>query len=492
MSMIHRVLCLIFLIITRSTECPEKNSTIPTTVTDQEYDTIIFDWSRTWSEVMQLVKQKHYKITNPQEGMSRAIDAFLNNLDAHSNFLDQKTYKSMIETTSGEFYGIGIVIDNTRKTKDKFLTIVDILPDGPADKANLQQYDKIVEANGKPLEGLSTEEIIALLKGERGSQVTIKVLREGQQDLLTFTLTRDVVKEQTSLSFYIKNYNICYLSLTMFTDTAAKIIQQLLEKGTQLNYKGLILDLRNNSGGLLNSVIDIAGLFLEKGSLVVVTKDKHNKEIDRYITTRVPVHAHLPIFILINNFTASAGEILAGCLKIHAEQTKTGNNLVFLVGTTTFGKGSVQEVIPVSNNSAVKLTTSLYFLPDHSTIQGIGIVPDFTVERCLPPTEQMQWFVKNYGRESNLDHYIQVVETVKKEEPKKPEEKKDASVRWLERAKEMLQNDNQLRAAITLANILDTARKNAPDTVKTRSAARTYLEQNYLGAQVMEIEEIKV
>jgi len=483
---------------TSSLECPEKNSTTTTIVTDQEYDTVIFDWSRTWSEVMQLVKQKHYKITNPADGMSKAIDAFLNNLDAHSNFLDQKTYKNMMETTSGEFYGIGIVIDNTRKPKDKFLTIVDILPDGPADKANLQQYDKIVEANGKPLEGLTTEEIIALLKGERGSQVTIKILREGQQDLLSFTLTRDVVKEQTSLSFYIKNYNICYLSLTMFTDTAAKIIQQLLEKGTQHAYKGLILDLRNNSGGLLTSVIDIASLFLEKGSLVVLTKDKHNKEIERYTTTRAPVHAHLPIFILINNFTASAAEILAGCLKIHAEQTKAGNNLVFLVGTTTFGKGSVQEVIPVSNNSAVKLTTSLYFFSDHSTIQGAGIVPDFIVERCLPPTEQMQWFVKNYGRESNLDHYIQVGEQQNMEEKKtdqkteqKTEQKKDAGTRWLERAKEMLQNDNQLRAAITLANILDTARKNSPDTIKTRQSARTYLEQNYVGAQVMEIEEIK-
>ena len=477
----------------------EKKTQQSAQVSDETFDETIFNWSRTFAQAMDIAHKKHYAITNPEENMIKAIDGFINSLDAHSNFLDPKTYREMLEMTSGEFFGVGIVIDNMRKTKDKHLMIVDTIPDGPSDKAGMQPMDKIVEVDGELLEGLSTEKIVSKLKGERHSTVKVKVLRENSPDLLSFDIVRDVVKEQHSLSFHIKSHNIAYISLSMFTDVAVKQIETLLKKAQEQHAKGLILDLRNNSGGLLNAAIDIAGLFLKKGSLVALTKDKHGQEIERYATRRNPIAKNtLPIFILINNYTASAGEILAGCLKINSDTTN--DYLVFLVGTKTFGKGSVQEIIPISNNCALKITTCLYFLPDNTTIQGTGIEPDFMIERTTPPTEQMQWFIKNYGREETLDNYIKVtIEGTPLEKTKTTDqEKKAASAatkkgsRRYDRAKEMLQNDNQLHECISLISTLHTAQKYTPKLVATRADALNYLKQNCISSDKLEIEEVKL
>ena len=463
---------------------------------DDVFDETIFNWSRTFAQVIDIAHKKHYAITDLQENMIKAIDGFISSLDAHSSFLDPKTYHEMLETTSGEFFGIGIMIDNLRKSKDKHLTIVDTIPDGPSDQVGIQPMDKIVEVNGELLEGLTTEKIITMLKGERHTVVKVKVMRENSPDLLSFEIVRDIVKEQHSLSFHIKDHNISYISLSMFTDNAVKQIEALLKKSQEQNHKGLILDLRNNSGGLLTAAIDIAGLFLKKGSLVTVTKDKNAQELERYVTKRNPViKNHLPIFILINNYTASAGEILAGCLRIHS--AKTNDYLAFLVGTKTFGKGSVQEVIPVSNNCALKITTCLYFLPDETTIQATGIEPDFMIEKTTPPTEQMQWFTKNFGREETLDNYINVTKQgialpKEKRENKKTMPPKKEGNRRFDRAKKMLQDDNQLRDCISLINTLHTAQKYTPNLVKTHTNAHAYLKQNHMSNDKLEIEEVKI
>ena len=466
----------------------------------QDFDKIAYNWSRTFAQVLQLAHQKHYKIADLEQSMIKAIDAFLSDLDPHSSFLDPKTYKLMLQSTSGEFFGIGIVIDNTRKPKDKYLTIVDTIPGGPADKVDVKPFDKIIEIDGQPLEGMSTEQATSKLKGPRNTKVHIKVLRENQQDLLPFDIVRDVIKEQNSLSFYIKNHNIYYISLTMFTENAVKQIERLLKQAQNKPYKGLILDLRNNSGGLLSAAIEISGLFLEKGSLVVETKNKEGKVTERYTTKKNPITSNsLPIFILINNYTASAAEILAACLKSHAEQAAQKNNknnaLVFLAGTNTFGKGSVQEVIPVGNNSAAKITTSLYF-PNKMNIQGVGIAPDFVIKRTFPPTEQMQWFSKYYGKENALNNSIKTgseseTATAIKSEKKSSTDQPKKPKRWAERAKEMLQTDNQLRETITLINMLSTFKQLCPKEVCNRQKAITYLKKNYITNDKLEIEEIK-
>ncbi|MDP3889368.1 MAG: S41 family peptidase [bacterium] len=501
-KIIYVLICMVSILFPTITNVDEKK---PTSTPDEaQLDQAMYDWSRNFAHVLQLAKEKHFKIVDVEKSMIKAIDAFLTDLDPHSGFLDPKTYKSMLESTSGEFFGIGIVIDNTRKAKDKFLTIVDTIPNGPADKASVLPMDKIIEVDNQSLEGLTTEEVTAKIKGERNTQVNIKVMRENHQDLLSFDIVRDVVQEQTALSFYIKNHNIYYLSLAMFSDNASKQLENLLKNSATQKYKGIILDLRNNSGGLLDSAIEIAGLFLEKGSLVVITKDKNNKIIEQYKTSRNPVADNsVPIFILTNNYTASAAEILAGCLKVHSEKyalTRNGTKQllpIFLLGTKTFGKGSVQKVIPIADNCAVKLTTELYYLPNDTTIQGTGIEPDFIIEKTYPPTEQIQWFTKVYGREQALENSIKPTpetektdaKTTKMDESKK--EDKSKVNRWQERAKEMLQKDNQLRETITLINLLETAQQLCPDNVCTREKSIDFLKHNYITNETLDIEQVK-
>lgn len=497
--------CILTLALSIATSCSTEEAAQSTTKKLEKpalpFDEVVFDWSRTWAEVMQLVKNKHYKVNSPEKGMAKAINEFLNHLDPHSAFLDPETYTRMLESTSGEFFGIGIVIDNTRKTKDKFLVVVDVISDGPADKAGVEPGDKIIEVDGAILEGMATEEIIAKIKGERKTKVAIKVLREGLPDLLEYTIERDVVKDQSALSFQIKNHDIYYVSLSMFSKSAIEQVRNLLEKGKKQDYRGLIIDLRNNSGGLLDAVVDICSFFVEKGSLVALTKDKDGKIIEKYHTRNNPIITpDIPIFVLINNYTASAAEILAGCLKMHALNTEKDRKKnqpplkVFLVGTQTFGKGSVQEIIPVSNNSAVKITVYLYYLPNGETIQGVGIKPDFAIERSFPPSKQMEWFSKFYGSENKLPNSIKAHELdgtdAEKKDEKQKKDDESKPKRWQERAKEMLQKDNQLRATITLVNMLHTAQDCCPERTTTRTEAIEYLRSMYLGNEELDIAEI--
>ena len=462
-----------------------------------DFDTTVYNATGTLAQVLQLIKQKHYRPTKDLEnGMYDAIDTLLSHLDPHSGFLPPKSYKNILTMMSGEFCGIGVVIDVTRQTKDRFLTVVDIIAEGPAEKAGVKPFDKIVDIDGQILEGMSTEEATAKLKGKQGTNVTIKVMRESKGiekgDLLTFDIKRDVIKEQNSRCFLLNDQNICYIGFTMFTETSVNQLEKLIEQAHKKKYKGIILDLRNNSGGLLQAAIDIEGLFVDKGSLVCVTKDKNNKEIERYVTKRKPIACSTPfIVILINNYTASAAEILAGGLKIHSDaQKKTDKPIVILVGTKRFGKGSVQEIIPIGNDCAAKITTSLYYLPDGNSIQGIGIEPDVTVERTSPLPEQVAWFNANYGREQALANYIKQ-DGIDDKNSKKTEQKTEAKG-LLERAKEMLATDNQFQEAITIINLLNTAKSIAPKTVNNRAMVVEFLKNNYHSNKKIELAEIKI
>lgn len=501
MKYTHLLLAALFITVATPTALNTQAEDIqePDKKTPAPFDQAIYNWMRTFAEVIETVQEKHFKIKDTEKCMIGAINGFLQCLDPHSSLLDPDTYKEMLQATSGEFFGIGVVIDNTRDKKDKILLVIDTIADGPAHKAGMRPLDKIVEIDGKPLEGMTTEKATTQLKGKRGTKVNVKVMREGKDDLLSFDIERDRIKDQNSLSFHLPEQNMYYLSLNMFTESAMSQIESLLNKSKKQKYKGLILDLRNNSGGLLTSAVDIAGLFLDKGSIVVATKDKEGNVTESYKTTREPVSSNdLPIIILTNNFTASAAEILAGCLQLHSQELANRNPdkpqqklMVFLVGTRTFGKGSVQEVIPSGNNSAMKITTSLYYLPNNTTIQGLGIEPDFVIEKQLPPTEQMKWFRKHYGRESTLTNSIKQnddeEDATKKEEEKQDDDKKS----WSERAKQALNEDNQFRHAITLINTLATIKELAPETVNTRTKAVATLKKLYTGNDDIELVEVK-
>lgn len=465
------------------------------------YDEVAFNWSRSLAEVAQMVGQKHFKLPdNLEDCWTEAINAYLMCIDPHSSFLPPKAYKEIVRSTSGSFGGIGVVIDNTRQTKDKSLTIIDVIPGGPADKEEIKPFDKIVEIEGELLEGMTTEEATAKLKGKVGTKVEVKVMREKHPDLISVEITRDVIKEQNSVSFYLPEQKIYYLSLNMFTQNAIKQIEELLKKSDDHPYKGLIIDMRFNSGGLLNAAIDIIGLFLPNKSLVVQTKSRDNTDVKQYHTQREPiVNSTLPIFILINNFTASAAEILAGCLQQHSMQLAQKDDakqlMVFLVGSRTFGKGSVQEIIPVSNNSAIKLTTALYYLPGDISIQGVGIEPDFNINRMLPQTEQMKWFAKSHGYEHALPHTIQTEHSKKHNDQQKEEDKKkkeqEKLKKWSVRVQEGLEQDNQFKAAVTLINLYDMIKTCYPQQATNRASMLTQLKQLFLTDTPLQLQEVK-
>ena len=302
------------------------------------------------------------------------------------------------------------------------------------------------------------------------------------------------LRNKIHAAFYSMTKISAISALPCLPKTSVNQLEKLIQEANKKKYKGIILDLRNNSGGLLQAAIDIEGLFVDKGSLVCVTKDKNNKEIERYVTKRKPISCSTPfIVILINNYTASAAEILAGGLKIHsAAQKKTDKPIVILVGTKSFGKGSVQEIIPIGGDCAAKITTSLYYLPDDKSIQGIGIEPDATVERTTPLPEQVAWFNANYGREQALANYIKQDGVDDKDKEAKKGESKTEAKGLLERTKEMLATDNQFQEAITIINLLNTAKAIAPKTVVNRPAAVEFLKNNYHSNKKIELTEMKI
>lgn len=512
------------------------------TADDQEKD--IFQWFQTYAEVVSLVQKKGFKTVDFSKFIQNSLKSAVANIDAHSAFFDQDSYKAALEATSGEFSGIGVSIIS-KTPDDDALVVVDVIQEGPADKAGLKAGDKIVEVNKEKLRGLSSDEVVNKLKGKLGSSVALKVIRNRKP--LEFTVKRDIIKDQTSICYYFKNQNVYYLSLSLFTENAATQMANLLKKANDGQCNGIVLDLRRNPGGTLDSAIDMAGLFLPKGSLVVVTKDSKKRTVSRYFTKTEPLlKSDVPIFILVNNLTASAAEILAGCLAHHSRcgvqiadkksRKRTKHNLmVFVVGTSSFGKGSVQELIPIKNGCALKLTTMLYFLPQETSLQATGIQPDFTIKPKLVPVDEMKWIAEFYGKESALKNHISVkeVEELYGIKPSKAAEKEAEDLKkaassledivefgenerlrdndlmsrgeredgqsatikgkeksWEEKRREDLALDVQVQACVNLVNIFSLARKASPELVATRQKAFECMKQRYLTDEPAQIEKI--
>ncbi len=322
-----------------------------------------------------------------------------------------------------------------------------------------------------------------------------------------FVITREMIKNEVASGYHFKDYNIYYISLRLFSENATENTAKYLKKATDAKCKGIILDLRRNPGGILDVVINMAGLFLKKDSLVVSTKDRTQKVVDQYKTTRnASFKSNIPIFILTDNFTASASEILAGDLRhysdLYTRNNKSNNSkevdpnlMVFLIGTTTFGKGSVQKVIPISNGCALKLTTMLYYLPDESTIQASGIKPDFTIKPKITPEEEVKWVTEFYGTESSLKNHITQEEAkgkkVENKATQKEEKPREEELSWEERHQKALHQDMQIRTAINMINLFALAKQATPEAVATRSDAVKFLKSNFACDDEITIEKVK-
>ncbi len=468
-----------------------KSKILKTTLNKSEQT--IMSMSGTLNEVINLVQYRYYKALEPDaitQAMDDTLQAYVHR-DPHSGYLSPKELNNLTSSMSGEFYGIGVVLPGDKEIEEEALPFIEIIPDGPGDRAGLKTGDKLIEIDGHAIKGLKIDEVMAKLKGERNTKVKIRVMREKYPDALDIEVTRDIIKDEVSLSFYLPQHNICYLFLPIFGEKSAKHIEALLKHAQQKKCKGIIIDLRNNTGGLFEGAIDIASLFLPKGTTVVVTKNRDNKITQTWKTKKQPLKniGSIPIFFIVNNYTASAAEILAGTLRLYAQQN---NKLsVFIVGTQTFGKGSVQEVIPLREGGALRLTTSLYFLPQNTCIQGKGIEPDFIIEDRPLPSDTVKWMTDHYGRESALKGSIKPVTNQEADKKKKKEKDKNQKKEkeWKEKRKEWLANNYLFQTTINLIDLLFTAKKANPNML-SYSQQQTFLKENYVIDKSITLQEI--
>jgi carboxyl-terminal processing protease len=497
-------------------EKPELNST------EQ-----IYKWLKTTSEVVSIVEEKSFRNVDFSQFMQEALKAAVSSVDAHSAFI--KNYEEISDSTSGKFSGIGVSIIS-KATEDDSMIIVDVLEDSPSQKAGLLAGDKIVAVEDEKLRGLSSDEVIHKMKGKRGTKVRLKIIRNKKP--LEFTVERDIIKDQSSVCYHFPEQEVYYFGLKVFSENSTGQMRKLLEKAKKdKNCNGIVLDLRSNPGGVLEVGVEMAGLFLPKGSLVVSTRDNKGKPVKSYSTKKDPVFdKSLPIFVLINNFTASASEILAGAMGYHSSKSNDDKDqkspMVFIVGTESFGKGSVQEVIPVSNGGALKMTTMLYFLPDGNSIQDIGVKPDILVKPKSTPSKEMKWIHELYGKEKSIKHHITAQEAEKVGKGEKPElaskvdEREEKRKRELEIRKEKedeaidkdplkdaddpdgklsfqekqerdIGSNSQIQACVNMITMLNFAKEQKPDSVSSKKKALTFLKKHYLTDEEVKVKKLK-
>lgn len=323
---------------------------------------------RAFSEIFGRIKTDYVEPVSDKKLLQDAIRGMLTGLDPHSAYLDADEFKELQEGTSGEFGGLGIEVT----MENGFVKVVSPIDDTPAQRAGIKAGDLIVKLDEKPVKGMSINDAVKLMRGEPGSSITLLIVREGEEAPLKITLNRDVIKVKSVKSKLVeKNYG--YVRISSFqSGTGQGLIDAIneLKKENKGVLKGLILDLRNNPGGLLNAAVEVSDAFLQKGLIVYTEGRIKNSEI-RFNAGNGDLIAGAPLVVLINSGSASASEIVAGALQ---DQKRA-----VIMGEKSFGKGSVQTVLPTSSGGAIKLTTARYYTPSGRSIQAEGIEPDVTL-----------------------------------------------------------------------------------------------------------------
>ena len=345
---------------------------------------------RTFAEVMDRIKSAYVEPVSDKTLLENAIKGMLSNLDPHSAYLEPEAFRDLQESTSGEFGGLGLELG----TEDGFLKVVSPIDDTPASAAGIQPGDLIVKIDGQPTKGLSLMEAVEKMRGKAGSDIELTLVREGGKPF-DIELTRAVIKVK-SVKSQLLDDGYGYIRITQFQVNSGEEVGKALAKLRKDNGKklrGIVLDLRNNPGGVLQAAVEVTDHFLKKGLIVYTEGRIANSEL-RFNADPADASEGVPLVVLINGGSASASEIVAGALQDH----KRG----VLMGTDSFGKGSVQTVLPLNNDRALKLTTALYFTPNGRSIQAQGIVPDIEVARAKLTREQDESGIKEADLQGHL------------------------------------------------------------------------------------------
>jgi len=343
-----------------------------------------------FSEVLEKIQKEYVTEVNQSEVMDSAINGVLQSLDPYSTYMNPEIFKEMQTETSGEFGGLGIEVSMEAGVV-KVITPID---DTPASRAGIKAGDYIVKINGEQVQGKTLMEAVNLMRGPVNSDIEITVRRKGLKKAKIFKITREVI-EIRSVTAKVLNNKVGYLRLTGFNENSNVQLKKEISKiEKNKNLLGYILDLRNNPGGLLNQAIKISDLFLEDGE-IVSTRGRKNKEFSKFFAKKGDKIKGKPLIVLINNGSASASEIVAGALQ---DQKRA-----VLLGETSFGKGSVQSIIPLKNRGAIRLTVSKYYLPSGKSISEVGIVPDIKVEE-----DDNEDFLINTETDNQLNYAIKL------------------------------------------------------------------------------------
>lgn len=320
---------------------------------------------QTFQEVLYLIRNYHVEEQDIDQLIEGAIKGLVDTVDPYSTYLNPEEYKEMQQEFEGHFGGIGIVIT----TKDGQLTIVNPIEGTPGERVGLKTGDKIIEVDGHPTSEMTQDKAVRMMRGEPGTPVELTIQRDGAEELLKFKIIRSDI-EVPYVEYEMKTDEIGYIIISQFVQDVGNKVEGAIQELKNQGAKGIILELRNNPGGLLNEAIKVVSNFIPQGKVVSI-RQRDGKETVLYTDPTINT-VNLPLVVLVNEWSASASEIVAGAIKDH--------NRGKIIGTKTFGKGTVQTVIPLSNGSALKLTTARYYTPSNNYIHEKGIEPDILVE----------------------------------------------------------------------------------------------------------------
>jgi carboxyl-terminal processing protease len=373
-----------------------------------------------FSDALAIIQTEYIEEVKPKDLIYGALKGMLSSLDPHSQFMDPDTYNELKIDTEGKFGGLGIEIT----LKDELLTVVTPIEDTPAWKVGLKPNDRIVKINGELTRNLSLTDAVKKLRGKPGEAVNITILRESEKRLLDFRIVRDIIKIKDIKEALILEDNIAYVRLVEFRENTPVELEKALDNLKKQNMNALILDLRNNPGGLLNVAVKVAEKFVAKDKLIVSTKGRRaSQNLEFFSQSRDPV-LDIPMVVLINDGSASGSEIVAGALQDYKR--------ALILGIKSFGKGSVQTVLPLSDGSALRLTTSKYYTPLGREIHGKGVMPDIVAEEANTAIAA--------SGEPKIEKPQDIFESIEKKEGKKEEEKPQDKFEY--------KDDNQLLRAI--------------------------------------------
>lgn len=396
-----------------------------------------------FTDVMAIIKKSYVEEVDTKKLVYGAINGMLSSLDPHSSFMSPDVYKEMKIDTKGTFGGLGIEIT----VKDGVLTVISPIEDTPAFKAGVKPGDMILKIDDKFTKDLNINDAVKRMRGQKGSKVTLTIMREGFDKPKEFQLTRDIIQVK-SVRFDLMNGGYGYVRITQFQEKTDDDLSKALKSMKEENkgeLKGLVLDLRNDPGGLLDQAVKVVDHFVQEGKMIVYTEGREKDSKMQFIAKKGGKEPNYPIVVLINGGSASASEIVAGALQ--------DLKRAIILGTQSFGKGSVQTIIPLSDDSGLRLTTARYYTPKGRSIQAKGITPDIVVEAVELPKATGKKDSMNL-REKDLENHFENVdksgEADVKKDGKKIDKKDDKLEKTSQKLEDILRNDYQVLRALDL------------------------------------------